>query len=90
MGYWPAKLPTLLNIVLMVSAPLVKNGRCRKSVIDSCQVGYCTIDAIIAGQMLSAVNGGSMSIAVGIVVVQIVCWIVAVFGMKFFHYYERY
>lgn len=69
MGYWPAKLPTLLNIVLMV--------------------GYCTIDAIIAGQMLSAVNGGSMSIAVGIVVVQIVCWVVAVFGMNFFHYYER-
>ncbi|KAK1753640.1 permease for cytosine/purines, uracil, thiamine, allantoin-domain-containing protein [Echria macrotheca] len=70
MGYWPAKIPAFLNIVLMI--------------------GYCTIDAIISGQILSAVNGGYMSIAVGIVVVQIVCWFVTVFGMKFFHIYERY
>ncbi|KAF7375764.1 Permease for cytosine/purines, uracil, thiamine, allantoin-domain-containing protein [Mycena sanguinolenta] len=70
MGYWPAKIPTLLNIVLMV--------------------GYCTIDAIISGQMLSAINGGSMSIVVGIIVVQIVSCIVAVFGMKIFQYYERF
>jgi purine-cytosine permease-like protein len=69
MGYWPAKIPTFLNIVLMV--------------------GYCTIDAIIAGQMLSAVNGGGMTIVVGIIIVQIVAWIVAVFGMKLFHHYER-
>ncbi|KAJ7447494.1 hypothetical protein FB451DRAFT_1290457, partial [Mycena latifolia] len=53
-------------------------------------VGYCTIDAIIAGQMLSAINGGSMSIVVGIIVVQIVSSIVAVFGMKIFQYYERF
>ena len=52
-------------------------------------VGYCTIDCIIAGQMLSAVNGGGLTIAVGIVVVSIVCWVVAVFGMRLFHYYER-
>ncbi|OIW33150.1 hypothetical protein CONLIGDRAFT_590357, partial [Coniochaeta ligniaria NRRL 30616] len=70
MGYWPAKIPTALNIILML--------------------GYCTIDAIIGGQMLSAVNGGGMSIVVGIVVVQIISWVVAVFGMKFFHQYERF
>lgn len=69
-GYWPAKLPTVLNIILMV--------------------GYCTIDAILGGQMLSAVNGGGLSIAVGIVVVQIVCWVVTVFGMKLFQGYERF
>ena len=70
MGYWPAKLPAALNIILMV--------------------GYGTINAIIAGQMLSAVNGGGMTIAVGIVVVQIVCFVVAVFGMKLFQTYERF
>ncbi|KAB5515473.1 permease for cytosine/purines, uracil, thiamine, allantoin-domain-containing protein [Coniochaeta sp. 2T2.1] len=70
MGYWPAKIPTALNIILML--------------------GYCTIDAIIGGQMLSAVNGGGMSIVVGIIVVQIISWVVAVFGMKFFHHYERF
>ncbi|KAK5659065.1 hypothetical protein OQA88_1153 [Cercophora sp. LCS_1] len=70
MGYWPAKVPALLNIILML--------------------GFCTIDAILAGQMLSAVNGGNMSISVGIVVVQIVCFVVTVFGMKFFQVYERF
>jgi purine-cytosine permease-like protein len=69
-GYWPAKLPTVLNIVLMV--------------------GYCTIDAILGGQMLSAVNGGGLSIVVGIVVVQVVCWVVTVFGMRLFQGYERF
>ncbi|RDA94939.1 hypothetical protein CP533_0156 [Ophiocordyceps camponoti-saundersi (nom. inval.)] len=53
-------------------------------------VGYATIDGIIGGQVLSAVSGGSMSIIVGIIIVSIVCWVVAVFGMALFHKYERY
>lgn len=53
-------------------------------------VGYCTIDCIIGGQVLSAVSGGNMSIIVGIIVVSIVSWIVAVFGMALFQKYERY
>lgn len=70
MGYWPAKIPCLLNIILMI--------------------GYCTIDTIIAGQVLSAVSGGGMSIAVGIVVISVICWIIAAFGMYPFQTYERY
>lgn len=69
MGYWPSKIPTTLNIVLMV--------------------GYITLSYIIAGQMLSAVSGGSLTIVVGIVVSALVCWVVAVFGMRVFHFYER-
>ncbi|KJZ77685.1 hypothetical protein HIM_02862 [Hirsutella minnesotensis 3608] len=53
-------------------------------------VGYATIDGIIGGQVLSAVSGGQMTIIVGIVVVSIVGWVVAVFGMALFHKYERY
>ncbi|KAI1338437.1 hypothetical protein F5Y15DRAFT_387256 [Xylariaceae sp. FL0016] len=53
-------------------------------------VGYCTIDGIIGGQVLSAVSGGTMTIAVGIVVVSLVSWVVAVFGMALFHQYERF
>lgn len=70
MGYWPSKIPTTLNIVLMV--------------------GYITLSYIIAGQMLSAVSGGSLTIVVGIVVSALVCWVVAVFGMRVFHFYERF
>lgn len=69
MGYWPAKVTSFLNIVLMV--------------------GYTVLSAIIAGQMLSAVTGGSMSIVVGIVIITIITWFVSVFGMRLFHLYER-
>ncbi|KAK4161079.1 putative purine-cytosine transporter [Cladorrhinum sp. PSN259] len=69
MGYWPSKIPTFLNIVLMV--------------------GYVTLSFIIAGQMFSAISGGTLSIAVGIVVSFIVVWGVAFFGMQVFHHYER-
>lgn len=53
-------------------------------------VGYGTIDCIIGGQILSAVSGGSMSIVVGIIIVALVSWIIAVFGLAVFHIYERY
>jgi purine-cytosine permease-like protein len=52
-------------------------------------IGYATIDGIIGGQVLSAVSGGKMTIIVGIIVVSVVCWVVAVFGMALFHKYER-
>lgn len=39
--------------------------------------------------MLSAVSGGDMSIAVGIIIVSLVSLIVAVFGMGLFHHYEK-
>jgi purine-cytosine permease-like protein len=70
MGYWPSKLTTVLNIIIMV--------------------GYGVISCILGGQILSAVSGGSMSIVVGIVIVALMSWSVAVFGMTPFHVYERY
>lgn len=53
-------------------------------------VGYGLIDCIIGGQILSAVSGGNLPITVGIVIVALISWIVAVFGMSIFHAYERY
>jgi purine-cytosine permease-like protein len=52
-------------------------------------IGYCTIDAIIGGQVLSAVSGGGMSVVVGVIVVSVICWVIAVFGMSIFQKYER-
>lgn len=70
MGYWPAKLISFLNIIIMV--------------------GYGVITCIIAGQILSAVSGGSMSIVVGIIITALITWFVAVFGMAIFQTYERF
>ncbi len=53
-------------------------------------VGYGTISCIIAGQILSAVSNGSMTIVVGIVITALISWTVAVFGMHVFHVFERY
>ncbi|KAF2151703.1 purine-cytosine permease FCY21 [Myriangium duriaei CBS 260.36] len=54
-------------------------------------LGYAMIDAVVAGQILSAVSpGGSMSTIVGIVITAIITWGVTTFGYSIFHYYERY
>ena len=53
-------------------------------------VGYAMIACIISGQLLSAVSGGTMTISVGIVIVALISWVVAVFGMAIFQTYERY
>ncbi|KAH8700353.1 putative nucleoside transporter [Talaromyces proteolyticus] len=54
-------------------------------------IGYCLIDCVVGGQILSAVSPNySMSVAVGIVVVAIITWCIATFGIKIFHFYERF
>ena len=53
-------------------------------------VGYGVLDCIIAGQILSAVSGGSMTTVVGIVITALITGVVAIFGMAVFHTYERY
>ncbi|WPH01647.1 Hypothetical protein R9X50_00449700 [Acrodontium crateriforme] len=54
-------------------------------------LGYCIIDGVVAGQILSAVSAnGSLSIIVGIVIVAIITWFVTTFGYGAFQIYERY
>lgn len=54
-------------------------------------LGYAMIDAVVAGQMLSAVSSHeSLSVVVGIIVVAVITWVVTTFGITVFHYYERY
>lgn len=54
-------------------------------------LGYALIDAVVAGQIISAVSpNGSLSIVVGIVIVAIITWGISTFGYQIFHYYERY
>jgi purine-cytosine permease-like protein len=53
-------------------------------------LGYAMIDAVVAGQILSAVSpDGSLSVVVGIIIVGIITFVVTTFGIKIFHYYER-
>ncbi|KAI1831690.1 hypothetical protein DTO006G1_4373 [Penicillium roqueforti] len=53
-------------------------------------IGYGLIDCVVGGQILSAVSPGGMSVAVGIVIIAVISWAVATFGIQVFHYYERF
>lgn len=48
-------------------------------------LAYGLIDCLIGGQILSAVSGGSLTVIVGIIIIAIIRWVVAVFGMSIFH-----
>ncbi|KAH7019709.1 putative NCS family nucleoside transporter [Ilyonectria destructans] len=53
-------------------------------------IGYATIGSIVGGQLLRAVSGGTLSLAVGIVIVIVVAYVVSFFGYAIIHHYERY
>jgi purine-cytosine permease-like protein len=54
-------------------------------------LGYSLLDAVIAGQILSAVSSnGDLSVIVGIVIVAVITWFITTFGYSIFHWYERY
>ncbi|KAF2274342.1 uncharacterized protein EI97DRAFT_381578 [Westerdykella ornata] len=53
-------------------------------------LGYALIDCVIAGQILSAVSDGTMSIVVGIIIVAVITWGITTFGYEIFHYYQRF
>lgn len=54
------------------------------------ELGYGVVDTIVAGLILSAVNGNGMSVIVGIVVAALISWAISTFGIKFFNMFERY
>ncbi|RMZ88995.1 hypothetical protein DV736_g3788, partial [Chaetothyriales sp. CBS 134916] len=53
-------------------------------------VGYAIIAAIVGGQLLRAVSGGGLSLAVGIVIVIVIAYVVSFFGYRVIHHYHRY
>ena len=53
-------------------------------------LGYGLVDCLIAGQLLSAVANGSMTVIVGTIIAAIISLVVALFGITLFHTYERY
>ncbi|KAI0002649.1 FAD/NAD(P)-binding domain-containing protein [Xylariaceae sp. FL0662B] len=54
------------------------------------ELGYGLVDCLVAGLILSAVNGAGLTVVVGIIITAIITWIVATFGIKWFHTFERY
>ena len=54
------------------------------------EIGSGILGCIIAGQFISAVNGGGLTIAVGCIIAAPCIGLVATFGFANFHIFERY
>ncbi|KAF7510757.1 hypothetical protein GJ744_006123 [Endocarpon pusillum] len=54
------------------------------------QVGWAILGCIVAGEMLSAVNGAGLSVAVGCVISAVCIGLIATFGIAIIHTYGRY
>lgn len=52
-------------------------------------VGFGTISCIVAGQLISAVSGGAVTIVAGIVLLCVLSFILSVFGFRVIHRYEQ-
>lgn len=52
-------------------------------------IGYSMVNSVVGGQILSVVSGGNLSVIVGIIIVAVSSWAMALFGMKIFQLYER-
>lgn len=52
-------------------------------------IGYNMVNSVVGGQIISKVSGGNISSLVGIIVVSVASWLMAIFGMKVFSIYER-
>lgn len=52
-------------------------------------IGFGTIDLIVAGQLISAVSGGKLTIVVGIVIICVGSYILSLFGFRIIHRYEQ-
>ncbi|TIC04090.1 cytosine-purine permease [Wallemia mellicola] len=53
-------------------------------------IGFCSLNAVSGGQVLSAVSNGSLNWNVGIVIIAVIALIVSFAGFKFLHTFERY
>ncbi|KAF2120269.1 putative NCS family nucleoside transporter [Lophiotrema nucula] len=45
-------------------------------------MGFATIDCIIAGQLISAVSGGKVTVVAGIIILSVGSWIISLFGFR--------
>ncbi|KAI9644683.1 Vitamin B6 transporter [Ciborinia camelliae] len=54
------------------------------------QVGFGTIGCIITGQMITAVNGGGLSLAVGCIIAALCIGLIATFGIDYVNKIERF
>ncbi|BGP48622.1 hypothetical protein JCM10450v2_004498 [Rhodotorula kratochvilovae] len=52
-------------------------------------IGFCAVNAIVAGQVLAAVNPGHLSINAGIVIVAIISMLISFCGYRVLHTIER-
>ncbi|KAF4220392.1 hypothetical protein CNMCM8980_009668 [Aspergillus fumigatiaffinis] len=53
-------------------------------------LGYGMVNCILGGQIIFTISNGQTPVTVGIVVVAVLTWCIATFGMNLFHLWSRY
>lgn len=53
-------------------------------------LGYGMVNCILGGQIIFTISNGKTPVTVGIVVVAVLTWCIATFGMNLFHLWSRY
>jgi hypothetical protein len=95
-GYYVAILPAFLNLVSFIVrfhfSSLHASLSCSSPPhnIDALRLqGFCAVNAMVAGQVLAAVNPGGLSTTAGIVIVAVVSMGISFCGYKVLHHVER-
>lgn len=52
-------------------------------------IGFGTINCIVAGQLLNAVSGGTLTVVVGIVILCVGSWFISFLGFRIIHRYDQ-
>jgi len=52
--------------------------------------GFAVVNVVVVGQILAAVSGYTMTIAVGCILIAVISYVVSVFGFSLIHTYEKY
>jgi purine-cytosine permease-like protein len=52
-------------------------------------IGFGTVNCIVAGQLISAVSDGSVSVVLGIIIVVVISFIISFFGYHAIHRYDQ-
>lgn len=88
MGWWPSKLIVILNLIQMIGYCLINCVVCGQilSAVSpngslSVAVGMITWNPLYPTSVTEQTTG--------IVIIAVISWIIATFGIRIFHYYER-
>ncbi|RDW57550.1 purine-cytosine permease family protein [Aspergillus mulundensis] len=89
MGWWPSKLIVILNLIQMIGYCLINCVVCGQILSAVSPSGNLSVAVGMAHGQSCSFPAAADEIS-GIVIIAVISWIIATFGIRVFHYYERF